>query len=224
MRQQVQTFQIDQHDDLDKTFASLSMIDEGNCFCLPPLDLVTTSGSDDDDASSVSTLSSHAEDFDALPRSIFQPYWDKNGSRSSPSLASSRASHKRRLSKDLSAIETYEQCLSSSSFTEDDKTCNRRKIFGSSGGYSYSRSEPHLACARLESGDKLFRKSQSSSAICCKPRSCLRRGRYSFCGSKALLARSDASSSVSFKQGVEVVVYERPIEQHAQTGWSKLFV
>ena len=223
---QIETDQPSSGNGLDKVFGSLSIIDEDGIMCLPPLDLVTVTGSDDDDASSVSSMSSNVEDFDAPPRSMFKAYWEKNGSRSSFSSISDRSGHKRRLSKELTTFEAYEHSLSSSSLTEEDKTSassSRRKIFGNSGGCSFTRSEPYLSStARLET-DAGFRKSLSTSAICSKPKSCLRYGRFSDRQARRE-SSSSTLSSVSFKQGVQVVVYQLPIEQHAQKGWSKFFV
>jgi hypothetical protein len=210
---------------LEKMFGSLSIIEENSCLCLPPLDVVTAC-SDDDAASYVSSISSNAEDFDMPVRSLFPSYWNKNSSKSSIPTVTDRLGHKRKLSKEMSSFETFEHSLNLSLLIEEDKSlasCNRRKIFGASGGYSFSNSEPHLASAGLES-DTVFRKSQSLSAIYSQPQSCLRRGRYS-CSLNDNQSLSDSSSSsVRFKQGVEVVFFQRPIEQHAQTGWSKFFV
>jgi hypothetical protein len=213
--------------DFDKMFGSLSIIDENDCFCLPPLDQVTTC-SNTDDASSVSSMSTNAEDFEAPPRTIFKSFWTNNGSRSSFSQPSTpRSASKRRLPKELSHSEIYECSLSSPSFVEEKTSPTRRKIFGNSGSGCFSKSEPQLALSLLMSdSDRSFRKTRSSSALPGQPKeSCLRRGRYTSPNSSNSERRDrDSISSVSFSHGVNVVVFKQPMELYAPTGWSKWFV
>lgn len=218
---------ISSHEALTRDFGSISIVDDDGCLCLPPLDLITACTDDDDASSSVSSMSSNAEDFETPPRIIFKSYWEKNISKSTLSPSYERAGHKRRLFSESSTSETYELSVSVSSALDEDKSSHschqRRKIFGDSGGFSFTRSEPQLATSSV-GHELIFRKTRSLSTLYSSmPKSCLRRGRFS---GKSCTDQSDSdlSSSVSFKPDVDVVVFELPMEQHAQKGWSKFFV
>jgi len=216
----------------DGTLEKLSSLDalyhqgDVSVSSLPPLDQITAC-SETDDASSVSSVSSLDEDEVCssplvAPRSIFKPYWVKNGPSASLRRASVESLNNEGSTDTSSASETYEETLK---VKEQDKPSSpgRRRIFGEK-GVCFSKSEPQLSLALV--ARNTFRKTQSSSTLKSHPKeSCLRSGRYSFSSQKSMRRDSSRSdSSVSFSEDVDVVVYQKPVERYAQTGWSKWFV
>lgn len=190
---------------------------------LPPLDEVTTCGSEDD-SSSVSSLDSSMSDEDSVPRSIFNVYWERNGG--GPSLRRKSCPPQRQKLQDSedeseSSVNTYEQVLKiQESFPapRSPQGGSRRSIFNQS---CWAKSLPELSA---DGPRAAFRKTQSTSALLCrKPRhSCLRRGRFS-CSEEKRGASVVSDSSVRFDTEVKVAVFQRPAENWAPKQWSSFF-
>jgi hypothetical protein len=219
-----------------------------SCSDLPPVSCLsvessTPSSSDEDDSSSVSSVS--LEDGDALSlggekRMIFASYWSKKGGKPKPlhvescSLTEDLTIHgcesDDSSSSDSAASEenSYEKLLQKSEAAPAPLGCRnsgmrRRRLFSNN---VYTHSEPSLAVCALETKPSCIRKSQSTTEVEGERRpSILREGRYSGSVSNKLDSlRSSERSSVSFCEDVRVEFLKPETEKWAAKGWSKYFM
>lgn len=186
----------------------------------PPLGHLTAESFDQDDGSdaSMSSMSSYGleedECFDCPRRSMFQNYWERQGSA---------ASFRRSVPSPDTATSEEDSCGSSTNSyerilrkNEEELTSSprRRRIFDS----YVSASAPTLCtCYSLHQN---LRKVHSTSRLGHKP-SCLRRCRYS--GDSQSSALNVTVLSVSFSAKVSIRVFETPKELWASKGWSEYF-
>jgi hypothetical protein len=196
----------------------------------PPVEIITASFTEETD--SISSLSTGVQEEESaennkkgcLPnRSIFSKYWEKTGEE--PVKPQSRMASLRRqraVAGGMDQSRTYfSQPSEGSDFAdcsmrtrcsqEQEQRSRRRSIFGHTAMPASLRSLPTLATEDEEVRPTFRRKARSASALQERPPSCLQRR-----------ARR-RSSSVSFDEKIDVVIFQKPQEQFSEEGWEQLF-
>lgn len=236
---------------LDMSSRDTTSEDDDRCHpslsCHPPLQHFFTrrmsslsADGDEDEGSSVSTISAGDDTTTTSTRrrSLFKPYWEKNGETKTKLEPARCANVPRNL-----LIPVHPEVLASlregtdRTFTTEENTYertleskespdSRRKIFGQ--GCWSRASEPALTLQSLAPQLTYLRKARSDSLLLPgQPKSsCLRRGKFSSSCSATLRASSSSTSdnaSVSFSEDVSVYVFQKSAERFAHEGWSQWF-
>jgi hypothetical protein len=185
-------------------------------------DSITASFTDDSDYhSSVSSL--HPEE-EATPkkRFVFAQYWEKTGEQPIQLKRHPYSLPAPNSRTDQEHVESYEKPrLPAHDIESDDhapkRSPERRSIFGNQGPrISYSERSLPLRVPPSTSTLKMTRKARSASALLDRPPSILRKD----CNSRP---RRHSSSSVSFDDKIDVVLFQPPLELWSNGDWSKLF-
>jgi len=241
----------DEFNDGDDSLPCLDFVSrdsEEDLSCHPPLQHLLmrrvsslSCDEDNDDASSVSTISAGDDATTTSThrrRSIFKPYWETKGETKTKLEPARRATVPRNLMipttihpEILASMQVLPATPDRTSTSENsyertlqakESPDSRRKIFGQ-GCWSRS-SEPALTLQALAPQLTCLRKAKSDSMLQTpgQPRSsCLRRGRFSC--SSATSSSSSSDASVTFKEDVSVYVFQKSVERFAHEGWSQWF-
>jgi len=204
-----------------------------------PVDSITASFTEETDSISSLSTGAHQDDDsagegdrerEANQRSIFSKYWQLTGEK--PLKPQSRmASLRRQRAIADGMYKSRAHCFSHPSQHEGTNsdmadcsmrtTCSqeqherprRRSIFGHKALPPSLRSLPTMVNEEEAIAPIFHKKTRSASALQERPASCLR----------CHAASRRRSSSVSFDEKIDVVIFQKPQEQFSEDGWEQLF-
>jgi hypothetical protein len=189
------------------------------CQGVPPsldsvTDSITASFTDESDYHSSVPSLQHEEGATPKKRFVFAQYWEKTGEQPIQLKRRSYSLPAPNSRTNQEHVETYKKPRWPAYIESDDhapkRSPERRSIFGNQGPrISYSERSVQLRVPPT-------RKARSASALLDRPPSILRKD----CNSRP---RRHSSSSVSFDDKIDVVLFQPPLEHWSNGDWSKLF-